>query len=585
MNAILERNQIVNSTYEVQFFIGGDAFCEKYRVKGNDGKTYLLKLYNSSKLSKNDFSNSNLLEVEILASLNIENSVRLVNNGEYVKGSNKYHYIVLNFISGETIHDKLERDGVFSQYSAVPIIIYLLVTLQKIHQSKNSIIHNNINPRSIYLDYSNAEKPILTEFDFARYITSKSNSLDLGRLSPFYIAPELYNGIFTPQSDIFSVGALLYNLIIGIPPWYIEIPKFQHTHEKFIDAINDKRKEELNFGLKGFEEFKDEHLKEVIKRALAINIDNRFKNAEEFIIALKREVVFENSKKRATKIKKKVKKKGEGFSAIAGMQSLKDELYNDVIDLLNDEEGAKTYEISIPNGMLLYGPPRCGKTFFAERFAEEAGFNYKFVRSSDLASIYLHGSQEKIGSLFNEARENAPIIICFDEIDAIVPSRDKLNSSSQSGEVNEFLTQLNNCGEQGIFVIGTTNYPQGIDTAILGAGRMDIKIYVPPPDFEARKAMFNLYLKNKPLDLNIDYERLSELTENYASGDIFLIVQKTSRILRKTRKRITQKLLEKVILEIIPSVSVSELEKYELIREKIENKASNKSEPRRPIGF
>ena len=161
-NQILNKNEVINSTYEIQFFIDGDTFYEKYRVKGKDGKTYLLKLYNSSKLSKNDFSNNNLLEVEILASLNMDNSVSLVNNGEYVKDNKKYHYVVLDFISGETIHDKLERDGVFSQYSAVPIIIYLLDALQKMHQSKNSIIHNNINPRSIYLDYSNAEKQIVT---------------------------------------------------------------------------------------------------------------------------------------------------------------------------------------------------------------------------------------------------------------------------------------------------------------------------------------------------------------------------------------------------------------------------------------
>ena len=552
MKNILDKNQMVNSTYEVQFFISGDAFYEKYRVKGKDGKTYLLKLYNSSKLSKYDFSNSNLLEVEILASLNMDRIVRLVNNGEYVKDNNKYHYIVLDFISGETLQDKMKREGIFSQYSAVPIILYLLETLQNIHKNSNAIIHNNINLNSIYLDYENAEKPTLTEFGFARYITSKNNSLDLSRLSPFYIAPELYNGISTPQSDIFSIGALLYNLIMGIPPWYIEIPNYQHTQEKFIDAINEKRKEPLNFGIKGFEEFKDEHLKEVIKKALATNIDDRFKNDDEFIKALKREVVIEGVNKSKTETKKAIKKQGAGFSAIAGMQALKNELHNDVIDLLRDTEGAKEYEVSIPNGMLLYGPPRCGKTFFAERFAEEAGFNYKFIRSSDLASIYIHGSQEKIGELFKEARDNAPMIICFDEIDALVPSRDKLNSASQSGEVNEFLTQLNNCGEQGIFVIGTTNYPQGIDTAILGAGRMDIKIYVPVPDFKAREAMFKLYLKNKPVDFSIDYGKLSELTKNYASGDIVLIIQKASRMQRKSRERITQLLLEQVIKDTNP---------------------------------
>lgn len=585
MEQLLNKNDIINSTYEVQFFIGGDAFCEKYRVKGKDGKTYLLKLYNSSKLSKNDFSNSNLLEVEILASLNLENSVRLVNNGEYVKGSNKYHYVVLNFISGETIHDKLERDGVFSQYSAVPIIIYLLETLQKIHQSKISIIHNNINPRSVYLDYSNAERPILAEFGFARYITSKSNSLDLGRLSPFYIAPELYNGIFTPQSDIFSVGALLYNLIMSIPPWYIEIPKFQHTQEKFIDAINDKRKQELNFGLKGLEEFNDEHLKEVIKRALAINIDNRFKNANEFLNALKGEKVLVNDEQGNENPQKAIKKKGAGFSAIAGMQNLKDILFNDVIRALNEKELYESYGITIPNGMLLYGPPGCGKTFISERFAEEVGFNFLQLKPSDIKSKYINATEEKIGEIFKEATEKAPTIIFIDEIDAVVPSREGDLHQMQAAPVNEFLAQMSNCSEKGIFVIAASNRPEKIDPAILRTGRIDRIIYLPPPDFEARVSMFKLYLKKRPIDLGLNYEKLAELTDNYVSSDIKFLVDEASRFALKSKARITQVIFEKVISDNKPSISQEELKKYELLKDKLEDKKIKKDEPRRPIGF
>jgi len=585
MNAILEKKQIINSTYEVQFFIGGDTFYEKYRVKDKDGKIYLLKLYNSSKLSHHDFSNNNLLEVEILASLNIENSVKLINNGEYVKGDNKYHYLVLNFISGETIHDKLEREGVFSQYYAVPIIIYLLETLQEIHQNKNPIIHNNINPRSIYLDYSNAEKPILAEFGFARYITSKSNSLDLSRLNPFYIAPELYNGIFTPQSDIFSVGALLYNLIMGIPPWYLEIPKFQHTQEKFIDAINEKRKQELNFGIQGIEEFKDEHLKEVIKRALAINIDERFKNVGEFISALKRETVLTNNEQQKDSPIKAVKKKGAGFSSVAGMQKLKDILYNDIIRALNEKERFEKYGIPLPNGMLLYGPPGCGKTFIAECFAEEVGFNFLKIITSDIASIYVHGTQEKIANYFKEAEKNAPTVMFFDEIEAMVPNRGGDVQHSISSEVNEFLVQLNNCGERGIFVIAATNRPEIIDKALLRAGRIDYKIYVPPPDYNARLGLFKLYLKNKYIEIDINYEELAKQTENYVSVDIKTIVDFAARTAEKKDVRISQKILLETIKQRQPSISFEELKEYELIKNKFENIKSNKPEPRRPIGY
>jgi len=586
MKNILDKKQMVNSTYEVQFFIGGDSFYEKYRIKGKDGKIYLLKLYNSSKLSKYDFSNRNLLEVEILSDLDIDNIVQLVDSGEYVKDNQKYHYVVLNFISGETLQDKLKRESPFSQYSAVPIIIYLLETLQKIHKKNPAVIHNNINLNSVWLDYSNVEKPVLTDFGFARYITSKSNSIDLSRLNPFYIAPELYNGIFTPQSDIFSVGVLLYNLIMGIPPWYIEIPKYQHTQEKFIDAINEKREQALNFGIKGFEEFKDEHLKEVIKKALAINIDDRFKNADEFIKALKREVVLEGGNKNKTEPKKAIKKKGAGFSAIAGMQKLKDILYNDVIKALNEPELYKEYGITIPNGMLLYGPPGCGKTFISERFAEEVGFNFLELRPSDIKSKYINETEEKIGKIFKEAAKKAPTIIFIDEIDAVVPSREGNLHQMQAAPVNEFLAQMSNCSEKGIFVIAASNKPEKIDPAILRTGRIDRIIYVPPPDFEARVEMFKLYLKKRPIDLGLNYEKLAKMTENYVSSDIKFLVDEASRKALKLKARITQEIFEEVFAETKPSVSQTELEKYEKLKDKLENKKQNNDKPGpRRIGF
>ena len=577
-NQILNKNEMFNSTYKVQFFIDGDTFYEKYRVKGKDGKNYFLKLYNSSKLSRNDFSNDNLLEVEILSSLNLGNSVRHVSNGEYVKDNNKYHYIVLDFISGETLQDKLKRKDVFSQDSAVSLVIYLLETLQKIHNNSNPIIHNNINLSSIYLDLSGAEKPILTEFGFARYITSKRNSLDLGRLSPFYIAPELYNGISTPQSDIFSVGALLYNMIMGIPPWYIELPKYQHTQEKFIGAISDKRKQELNFGIKGIREFNDEHLKEIIKKALAINIDDRFKNADEFISALKGKIVILNG---GSKEDNPPIKRGEGFSAIAGMQELKEILYDYVIRPLTEKEEHTMYGITIPNGMLLYGPPGCGKTFISEKFAEEVGFSFMQLKPSDINSKYIHATEEKIREIFKKATENAPTIIFIDEIDAVVPSREDGLHQMQAGPVNEFLAQMSNCSEKGIFVIAASNRPLKIDSAILRTGRIDKIIYLPPPDYNARVSMFKLYLKKRPIDLGLDYEKLAKMAENYVSSDIKFLVDEASRKALKLKARITQKIFDKVFAETGPSVSQSDLVKYEKMKEKLENKSGTT----KPIGF
>ncbi|SVB16833.1 uncharacterized protein METZ01_LOCUS169687, partial [marine metagenome] len=364
----LEKKQVINGKYEVQFFLDETDVYQKYRVKGNDNKTYLLKLYNSSKLSRYSFTNEGLLETEILRQIDHINIISLVESGEVVKNSQKYHFLIFDFISGETLHEKLKREGVFSPYSAVPMTLNILDAVAELHNHPRTVIHNNINMNNISLDYSkNSEKPILTGFNFARYIDSKSNSVDIEQLSPFSIAPELYNGVFTPQSDVFSIGALLYQMIFGIPPWYLELPEYQYSDDKFKTLLFDKRNEDLSFIMPDFEELDDEHLKETIVKALSIDVENRFKNIKEFNEALRRQVILEGGSTKKTKqVSTKAEvKQGDGFSALAGMEELKTLLYNDVIKALNEKELYARYGITIPNGILLYGPPGCGKTFFS----------------------------------------------------------------------------------------------------------------------------------------------------------------------------------------------------------------------------
>ena len=134
-------------------------------------------------------------------------------------------------------------------------------------------------------------------------------------------------------------------------------------------------------------------------------------------------------------------------------------IWSEVLDVLKRPEHFKKYGVTIPNGMLLYGPPGCGKSFISEKFCEEAGFNFFMIKPSDLSSIYISGGEEKIGQLFSEAAANAPTVICFDEVDAMMPKRSDDTNQSISARVNEFLAQINKCADRGIFVIATTNKP------------------------------------------------------------------------------------------------------------------------------
>lgn len=277
------------------------------------------------------------------------------------------------------------------------------------------------------------------------------------------------------------------------------------------------------------------------------------------------------------------KASGPGFAAVAGMKSLKEQLRSEVIDVLADRVEASRYSIDIPNGMLLYGPPGCGKTFLAERFAEEAGYNYKYVKSSDLASTYLHGTQEKIAALFAEARASAPTILCFDEFDAMVPRRDSVNCASQSGEVNEFLTQLNNCGREGVFVIATTNRPDRIDPAVLRSGRIDYIVYVPLPDKGARQEIFAVALKDRPHEENLDLERLAAVTDGFLASDITAVVQQAARMAFKSRSLISASMLMETAGERRPGITKSAIAEYERIRKTMEDRGRDSGWRR--VGF
>ncbi|WP_071134411.1 ATP-binding protein [Millionella massiliensis] len=206
------------------------------------------------------------------------------------------------------------------------------------------------------------------------------------------------------------------------------------------------------------------------------------------------------------------------------MDDIKAMLQQKVLFLLKNPEKVQKYKLTLPNGMLLYGPPGCGKTFFAEKFAEEACLNYICVKGSDVGSSYIHGSQSKIAQLFEEAEQQAPSVICFDEFDAMVPKRTSAEASTlMNPEVNEFLSQMNNCSQRGIFVIGTTNQKDLIDPAVLRTGRLDIHIEVGAPDKATRKKMFDLYLKDRPC-VEVNTEELADKTDNYSSSDIAFIV-------------------------------------------------------------
>lgn len=267
-----------------------------------------------------------------------------------------------------------------------------------------------------------------------------------------------------------------------------------------------------------------------------------------------------------------VQKDTEGnLDDLVGLHDLKQYLRHGVLAIMKNPEKARKYKLAIPNGILLYGPPGCGKTTIAQKFAAECQMNYAIVNAQDIASTFIHGTQRLVKQLFQQAEQNAPIVLILDEIETMVPNRNDPSMAKMAEDTNAFLSEMNNCGERGIFLIGTTNRPQFMDSAILRSGRFDKRVYVPLPDEQTRKEIFHAYLAGRPTDKNIDCQRLSRLTSGgYISSDIRQICDEAAARAFHEDAIITQQLLEQVIREGGPSVNKNELKTYEESRKHID---------------
>lgn len=597
----LSKNFIINNEYKVLLFVKQGLYAQTYRVKANNGKLYFLKLFNFSQLHKSAFDeDKNILEIEFLKGSKHQNIVNYIDSGEVIIDNKKSAYLVLDFIAGETLSEKIIRERYISLYDIKNVVIGILEGIKYLHKKENPIIHNEITLQNVMLDLANGNpNPIIIDFGYAREFHQSSKVFNKEGLNLNFVATESFHNIFSPQSDLFSVGIILYQLIYNSLPWVIDDSKFKGNLSLLEEKIEEERKKKIQFPTVSniLIDF-DVNITNIIKKALHSDTEVRFGSADEFIKALKGEVIIDDIdtiqiQKSDTVLSERKTTfssvaKGKGFSAIAGMQELKNQLQVDVIDALRNPEEYEKYGVTIPNGMLLYGPPGCGKTFFAKHFAEEVGFNFMMIKPSTLKSRYVNATQENIAKMFEEAEENAPTIIFIDEMNELVPNRDSDAHEMSKSAVNEMLAQMDRTGEKGIFIIGATNYPHMIDPAILRAGRLDKKFYLSPPDFEARKAMFEMYLKSRPIDFGMDYEKLATLTDNFVAADIELLVNDASRNALKNKGRITMETLENIIKNYKPSVSIKELNKYEELRKKMDGEntpINNKTNERPIIGF
>ena len=582
-------------TYTVAFPHKQGAYAETYRVKDTSGKTRFLKLINYSKLNRNQIDdNGRVIEVEIAKQLHHHNLCQFVDSDNMMMNGSQYAWFVTEFVSGETLSQRIIRDDEISVYELKTIAKAVLSALSFLHSQPIPVIHNEVTIQNVFLNLVGELQDLkLIDFGYARFLNQSPVKPNLDELNPFYLAPERFSGVCSVQTDLYSVGAMMYHLLYGELPWFLDVSS--KRGQDVIDSILAERDKELTLTKEDKYEL-DDQLLNVIAKSLSYDSEDRFQSADEFIKAIDGEVKIERqSTKRKilsqqqsdnTPASYAIKKKGEGFAAVAGMEELKQQMREEVIEPLHNPEEYHRYGVTIPNGMLLYGPPGCGKTFFAKHFAEEVGFNFMCITPATLKSRYVNATQENIAKMFKEAEENAPTVIFIDEMNELVPNRDDGNVHEMSrSAVNEMLAQMDRTGEKGIFIIGATNYPNMIDPAILRAGRLDKKYYIGVPDIEARMALFRLYLNKRPYDFGLDYHQLADMTQGYVSADIQLIVNDASRNALRQHSKITMELLKVAITNTAPSLSNNELRKYERIRAMMNGEEMKKSDDRPRIGF
>ena len=589
--SILNRGDKIGKN-EVQSLIKANQYVETYRVVDEDGNPLFLKLFILKRTPEKliDKEHNLVIEIEIIRLLKHKNIISYISDGELESIEGRCLYYLTDFLSGELLADKIKREGKIAEEEAMTIFKSIIEGLNYMHNT--GLCHNDITPRNIMLPSEDFTMAEIIDFGHASERCGGTTTFDSTDLEIEYCANETFAGIYDEQSDIFSATAVLYAMLTGTKPWSMDFPEEMRRTRRAIQLKEKRKKEPIDFSLLDV----SDRTRSILAKGLAVDYHDRYKDTQKVLQDLDpKNPVEEINTNQSTRRSRNSEKSsgsersdrnhdisetsqfelkrggGNGFKDIAGMAELKKFLTERVIFVIKNKEMVERYRITPPNGMLFYGPPGCGKTFMAEKFAEETGFNFILVKSSDLGSTYVHGSQEKIAELFATAEREAPTVICFDEFDALVPDRSSPATQYVASEVNEFLTQLNNCSKRGIFVIGTTNRPDKIDSAVLRTGRIDRQVYIPLPDEEARKEMFAIHLQGRPFkDDDINFEKLAKLTDGYIASDIAYVVNDAALVAAFTQQDITEELLETSVANIPPSLRSDTMDFYEEMHKMME---------------
>ncbi|CAF1703060.1 hypothetical protein HID58_053209 [Brassica napus] len=284
----------------------------------------------------------------------------------------------------------------------------------------------------------------------------------------------------------------------------------------------------------------------------------------------------------------------EGFSTVpnvtwgdvGGLDHLRLELNNYIVRPIKNPEIYKAFGASLETGFLLYGPPGCGKTLVAKAVANEAGANFIHIKGPELLNKYVGESELAIRTLFQRARTSSPCVLFFDEVDALTTSRGREGGSVVESVLNQFLTELDGGERRNVYVIGATNRPDVIDSALLRPGRFGNLVYVPLPNADERVLILKSIAKKRPIDPSVDLDAIAKNCEGFSGADLANLMDKAIHVAVKEKfgssessednnidlSDCTIKMthFEQALSLVTPSVSKQQIKHYEELPKKLQ---------------
>jgi SpoVK/Ycf46/Vps4 family AAA+-type ATPase len=242
------------------------------------------------------------------------------------------------------------------------------------------------------------------------------------------------------------------------------------------------------------------------------------------------------------------------FRDVGGMDSLKEEIRLKIIYPLTHPDIYRAYGKAIGGGLLMYGPPGCGKTYLARATAGEIQAAFVSVGINDVLDMWIGSSEHKLHELFEQARRNAPCVLFFDEVDALGASRSDMRTSAGRHLINQFLAEMDGVehSNDGVLILAATNAPWHLDGAFRRPGRFDRILFVPPPDEAARVEVLRILCRDKPLG-QVDYAQIARKTDGFSGADLKAIIDLAveAKLREAMRQGVPQPLTTKDLLAAV----------------------------------